>query len=67
LANGNTTETPTTSIKAMDSGIKNIFAGSQNSFLITTNGMLWGCGNNAGGILGDGTSTIRYSLTKILF
>jgi alpha-tubulin suppressor-like RCC1 family protein len=47
-------------------GIKKVAAGPADSFAIATDGTVWAWGSNAGGVLGDGTTTERRTPVKVI-
>lgn len=66
LGNGTTGGNETSPIQiGSDTNWSYVHAGSERSFAIKTNGTLWGWGNNAGGELGDGTTTSHNTPTQV--
>ena len=55
----------TTPVKVMD-GVASVACGSMDTFAVTTDGTLWGWGDNSSGQLGDGTTTSRDTPVEIM-
>ena len=54
-----------TGIGTNDDDYRFVSSGGINSFVIKSDGTLWGSGTNSGGSLGVGDSTIRYTFVQI--